>query len=103
MRHVNAARVVPRAILREVQRWFCGGYLWVGLAPLVAERNRAIRRRRAEGEAAKDLAARFGLSARHVRRILREDTECDAELGRDRSAREVELSEEGTAGARTFS
>lgn len=102
MEHVDAARVLPRAVLRDVQRWFCGGYLWVGRAPLLAERNNAIRRRRAQGETVKDLAARFGLTTRRVRRIPRKDTEFDTELGRSRETREVEASAEGRAGARTL-
>ncbi len=101
MRHVNAARVLPRTVLREVQRWFSGGYLWVGRGPLLADRNRAIRERRARGEEVKSLAARFGLSARHVRRLLRADTECDTLLGQNGTASGVQSMREESAVART--
>jgi len=75
---VNALKSLPPDLLQEVQRHFSGGYLWMGQEPALEDRNRLIRQQRSCGWTVADLAGRFRLTPRQVRRVLRSDMECES-------------------------
>lgn len=76
--YANARRVLPRGLLRHVQRHFHGGLLWVPSPTRRraktrgdVERNRRMRAAKHRGVPVRKLAARYRLSEERVRQILR--------------------------------
>lgn len=81
MKYQNAAEVLPPELLREVQKYTQGAFLYVpkqthekwgacsGSRELLARRNREIRRRFREGESMETLAGDYCLSVDSIRRI----------------------------------
>lgn len=66
----NAADVLPKALLREVQRYH-GGMLWVPIvAPFHKRRNDLIQRLRASGVTVAEIAGLCKVSERRIRQIL---------------------------------
>lgn len=75
----NARDVLPARLLREVQKRFEGGLLWVPARARQrrktrrdAERNRQIVRDRRSGRCARELARRHRLSVERIRQIVKE-------------------------------
>jgi Mor family transcriptional regulator len=73
----TAREVLPGGLLKEVQRYFSGGVLYIPSRDtsreMVAMRNKRIKTARDEGRSVRDLAERFNLSEGHVYRLVRED------------------------------
>ncbi len=83
-RYRNAARILPRDLVRALQQHAPGLCIYVpkppGRAPwgtnsgsraLLDSRNAAIRRRHAEGATVSQLASEFHLSEGSIRKVLR--------------------------------
>lgn len=75
--YANAQKVLPRALLREVQRHFEGGLLWVPArrrqrrkTRTDSERNRNIALDNRRGATIRSLAEKYGLSKERIRQIL---------------------------------
>jgi DNA-binding NarL/FixJ family response regulator len=72
MRHVNARKVLPPKLLRQVQR-HCSGYIYVpSTGAFYAERKRRVRELAARGLAVSRIAEAVHLTERRVRQILAE-------------------------------
>ena len=86
MRYLNAEEILPAELLEQVQRYADGIYLYIprradhrqswGSSTRYREelrqRNESIRHLHREGLGPEALAARFHLSVKSIRRILRE-------------------------------
>ena len=86
MRYLNAEEILPAELLEQVQRYADGIYLYIprradhrqrwGSSTRYREelrqRNESIRSLHREGQGPEALAARFHLSVKSIRRILRE-------------------------------
>lgn len=84
MKHRNAAAVLPAALLRELQGYVQGGYLYVparrethrawgevsGSRRELDRRNEGIRAKRRQGAALEDLAQEYHLSVSAIRKIV---------------------------------
>lgn len=84
MPYKNADRILPDALLKEIQNYVQGEQIYIprrgeeklgwgmknGTRGMIAGRNREIRRLRSEGHRVDDLADRFGLSPDSIRKIL---------------------------------
>lgn len=82
MHYINAAAVLPDPLLRELQTYIQGGYLYVpakghkawgevsGYRRELAVRNEAIRAQRRQGASLETLAQAYGLSVSAIRKIL---------------------------------
>jgi DNA-binding NarL/FixJ family response regulator len=72
MRHVNARDVLPKELLREVQR-YCSGYIYVpSTREFYAKRRGEIALLARRGLTVELIAERMALSERRVRQVLAE-------------------------------
>ncbi|MHC5056670.1 MAG: hypothetical protein ACYTKD_18405 [Planctomycetota bacterium] len=72
MRHVNARKVLPPELLRELQK-HCSGYIYVpSTRAFYAERKRRVLEFAASGLAVAAIAEAVHMSERRVRQILAE-------------------------------
>ena len=84
MGYTNADRLLPRALLREVQRYVDGAYLYVprksgekrewgdktGIRETLLARNRDIIAKRRAGRTVAELSAEYFLSDKTIARII---------------------------------
>lgn len=82
MKYINAAAVLPEPLLRELQAYVQGGYLYVpslgrrawgevsGFRRELSQRNEAIRAERRQGASLEVLAQRYGLSESAIRKVI---------------------------------
>lgn len=84
MGHTNADDLLPRALLREVQRYIDGAYLYVprksgekrewgvgtGIRETLVARNREIVAKRRAGHSVAELSAEYFLSDKTISRIV---------------------------------
>ena len=82
MQYINAAAVLPECLLRELQTYVQGGYLYVpslghkawgevsGYRRELTLRNEAIRAERRQGASLEVLAQNYGLSISGIRKVL---------------------------------
>ena len=81
MQYINAAAVLPECLLRELQTYVQGGYLYVpslgrkawgvsGYRRELTQRNEAIRAERRQGASLEVLAQNYGLSVSGIRKVL---------------------------------
>lgn len=83
MKYINAKEILPDALVRELQRYIDGGYIYVprvqakrwgevsGYRAELAARNRAIVRAHRAGVPVSELAAHYALSESAIRKIIR--------------------------------
>ena len=83
MKYINAKTILPDALVRELQRYIDGGYIYVprvqatrwgevsGYRAELAARNRAIVCAYHAGASVAELAARYALSESAIRKIIR--------------------------------
>ncbi len=86
MKYINAKKLLPDALVRELQRYLQGGYLYIptaagqkkrwgersGYRQELTRRNRRIRQERQNGSSVEELAEQNGLSPSAIRKILSE-------------------------------
>lgn len=84
MDYINAKDLLPAALVRQLQEYIQGGYLYVprkagtkrgwgtvsGSRQALDQRNRQIRRAHQRGAPVEELAQRYYLSAAAIRKIL---------------------------------
>lgn len=84
MKYMNANRVLPDGLIRELQEYIQGGYLYVpvkedqhrdwgeqtGYREEIRQRNETIRRMYREGTAVEALSETYFLSVHAIRKIL---------------------------------
>lgn len=84
MGYTNANKLLPRALLREVQRFVDGAYLYVprkdeekrpwggktGIRKTLEARNREIVQKRRAGQSVAELSAEYFLSDKTIARIV---------------------------------
>ena len=75
MEYVNAKRVFPKALLREVQKYRTGYVYIPERRDRYLARNRWIFQHSRRGVNVETIAKWYGLSARRVRQILQEERE----------------------------
>lgn len=87
MRYINAEEILPGELVALIQQYVDGVTLYIprkeenrrpwgcgtDYRGELAERNRAIRRERAQGAKIEDLAKKYHLCAKSIGRILREE------------------------------
>lgn len=83
MKYINAKTILPDVLVRELQRYIDGGYIYVprvqakrwgevsGYRAELAARNRAIVCAYHAGASVAELAARYALSESAIRKIIR--------------------------------
>jgi Mor family transcriptional regulator len=76
--YANARDILPKTLLREVQRHFPGGLLWIPPPQRrrfktrgLERRNQRLARDAREGLSLRDLSRKYGLSAERVRQLLK--------------------------------
>ena len=70
----NAAKVLPTALLREVQRYAAGVSLWIPVAvPRALQRRAKVLALRAQGFKIREIASIVGISIRQTQSILTRD------------------------------
>ena len=86
MKYLNAAQVLPRELLEQVQKYVDGAYLYIprtaerkqkwgentSIRAELRERNRAIYREHLSGISPQTLADRYYLSEKSIQRILKQ-------------------------------
>ena len=84
MKYINAKKILPEALVHELQRYVDGGYIYVpsvkakawgevsGYRAELAVRNAAIARDYRAGASVAVLAERYALSESAIRKIIRE-------------------------------
>jgi len=84
MSYIKAADILPEQLIREIQQYVDGAYIYIPRKPgsrctwgqktsykaELRERNEQIRREYAEGLTVDDLCRRYYLSEKSIRRIL---------------------------------
>lgn len=84
MSYINGKEVLPEAVLREIQKYYGGGLLYIPLPKEkrcewgsrtaikteLQQRNETIRQRRGEGLTIKELMEEFHLSYDSIKRII---------------------------------
>ncbi|MEE0435586.1 MAG: CD3324 family protein [Peptococcaceae bacterium] len=82
MKYINANEILPEALVRELQQYLSGGYIYVpsvqakgwgevsGYRRELASRNRAIVCAYREGTTVPELAKRYALSESAIRKII---------------------------------
>lgn len=71
-KHANAKNVLPEALLREVQKHYCGN-LWIPEPNLYYEKRRKlVIELRSKGTIVSEIAVLAGLSPRRINQILAE-------------------------------
>ncbi len=81
IRSRNAAKVLPPAVLREVQRYAAGMSLWVPVVQTRAEKRRLkVLALRANGLKQREIAVLVGLSVGRVKAILKADRQAAARV-----------------------
>lgn len=84
MKYVNAKTFLPEALVRELQSYIQGGYLYIpadqakqkrwgevsGYRQELEQRNRQIRKERIEGASIDQLAGKYCLSVYAIRKII---------------------------------
>lgn len=88
MRYVKAEMILPDKLIKEIQKYIQGEYLYIpsqlekrkkwgeksGNRALLQNRNEDIRRKYAEGYKIKDLAKEFFLSVDSIKKIIYKKT-----------------------------
>lgn len=83
MSYRNASEILPESLLNEIQKYVQGEQLYIpntgdraawgtrnGTRKMLAERDRNIRRMKADGASVTELADEFGLSIERIRKIV---------------------------------
>lgn len=84
MKYINAKNLLPESLVRELQRYIQGGYLYIpadaaqpkrwgevsGYRQELERRNRQIRRAYREGTSMDQLADHYSLSLSAIRKII---------------------------------
>lgn len=83
MSYRNASEILPESLLNEIQKYVQGEQLYIpntgdraawgtrnGTRKMLAERDRTIRRMKADGASVTELADEFGLSIERIRKIV---------------------------------
>ncbi|MCM3134339.1 CD3324 family protein [Paenibacillus polysaccharolyticus] len=84
MKYTNADAILPEALIKEIQRRFPGGLIYIpkpkearikwgersGSREWIQERNREMCNRYTQGETIEQLAARFCLSIDSIKKIV---------------------------------
>ena len=70
MNHINAREVFPPELVKEIQKYYSGGYLWIP-KPDYHERNKEIRMLYEGGKSIKHIATEFNLTEKRIRQIIR--------------------------------
>lgn len=84
MKYINATELLPDALVKELQRYIQGGYLYIpaarshrkrwgevsGYRQELDQRNRQIMKERQQGASIEDLAEKFCLSPYAIRKII---------------------------------
>ncbi|MEW6215890.1 MAG: hypothetical protein AB1478_11930 [Nitrospirota bacterium] len=71
MNHINAREVFPEKLVKEIQRYYSGGYLWISKQDY-KERNEKICGLRKNGKSVRDIAEKMSLTDRRIRQIIQE-------------------------------
>lgn len=86
MKYINAEKMLPEQLLRSIQEYTQGSYLYIPIRKeakkrwgertkvqaLLWERNEAIVQAHHSGKSVKELAQRYYLTEHSIRRIIRE-------------------------------
>ncbi|KGE71021.1 CD3324 family protein [Spirochaeta lutea] len=84
MSYRNAKTILPKDLLQEIQKYIQGEQIYIprrsgeklgwgmknGSRPMIAERNREIRRLKSQGMSLSELADSFSLSTDSIRKIV---------------------------------
>ena len=84
MKYLNAQMILPEALVKELQTYVQGGYIYVpveqeqqkrwgevsGYRQELDRRNRQIREKRQNGASAESLAEEYGLTVSAIRKII---------------------------------
>jgi Mor family transcriptional regulator len=73
MNHINAHKVFSERIIREIQKYYSGGYLWIPKQDY-KERNKRICVLYERGESVRNIAEKMNLTERRIRQIIQERT-----------------------------
>jgi Mor family transcriptional regulator len=79
MNHINAHKVFSERIIREIQKYYSGGYLWIPKQDY-KERNEKICVLHKQGESVRDIAKKMNLTERRIRQIIHERTHKEIKL-----------------------
>lgn len=69
MSHKNATKVFPSDLVKGIQKYYSGGYLWISNQGN-EERNEKIRVLYKGGESIESLSKKMNLSGRWIRQII---------------------------------
>lgn len=72
MQYKNAAEILPEETIKEIQRYFSGGLLWVPHIESHKERAELVVKLVEKNVPVKEVAQLAQLTPRHVRRLVRE-------------------------------
>lgn len=72
MDHINATKVFPLNLVKEIQKYYSGGYLWVSKQGN-EERNEKICALYKNGKSIRDIDKKLNLSERRIRQIIQEN------------------------------
>jgi DNA-binding NarL/FixJ family response regulator len=67
MNHINAREVFSERIIREIQRYYSGGYFWIPNQDY-KERNEKIYGLRKNGKSIRDIAEKMNLTQRRIKK-----------------------------------
>ncbi len=70
MKHINAREIFTPVLVKQIQKYYSGGYLWIPRQDF-QERKAKICMRYAYGESINSIADKFKLTTRRVRQIIR--------------------------------
>jgi len=79
MNHVNARKVFSERIIKEIQKYYSGGYLWIPKQDY-KERNEKICALYEKGESVRNIAKKMNLTERRIRQIIQEGTHKEIKL-----------------------
>ena len=66
MKHVNAREVFTPVLVKQIQKYYSGGYLWIPKQDFQERETKIC----ASGESIRNIAERFKLTERRIRQII---------------------------------